>query len=277
MTDPIESGDVRPTDSSVSDDPSELEFVHTHLPKLDNLGIIVWDRDAGTITRGPLWDDVEPLIELIRDKEELERQNKRLDEFTRIVSHDLKNPLHSLTLALDQAEMTGDPEDFERCWRAIDRMDELIDDLLKLARHGETVVEPEAVDLSSMSITAWESIDIERATLEIETDTAILADANRLEELLVNLFENAIIHGGKDVTVGVGDLPEGFYVEDDGPGIPADSRDDVFNAGYTTTDGGTGFGLSIVSTIAEAHGWEVSVTDSLSGGARFEITEVEFS
>lgn len=276
MSDPIENGDVQSNEFTISNESSELEFVHTHLPKLDNLGIIVWDREAGTITRGPLWDDVEPLIELIRDKEELERQNKRLDEFTRIVSHDLKNPLHRLTLGLDQAEKTGDPEDFQYCWRAIDRMDELIEDLLKLARHGETVVEPEAVNLSSVVTTCWESIDIERATLEVEANTTILADANRLEELLVNLLDNAITHGGEDVTVRVGDLPDGFYVEDNGPGIPDDSRNGVFDAGYTTIDGGTGFGLSIVSTIADAHGWEVSATEAQSGGARFEITKVEF-
>jgi len=79
------------------------------------------------------------------------------------------------------------------------------------------------------------------------------------------------------VAVTVGALPDGFYIEDDGPGIPADERDDVFDAGYSTTEEGTGFGLSIVQQIADAHGWDIRVTDGSDGGARFEITGVEFT
>jgi signal transduction histidine kinase len=75
-----------------------------------------------------------------------------------------------------------------------------------------------------------------------------------------------------DVTVTVGPTADGFYVEDDGPGIPESERDRVFEGGYTTTDGGTGFGLNIVRTVAEAHGWTVAVTEGAAGGARFEFT-----
>jgi signal transduction histidine kinase len=89
-------------------------------------------------------------------------------------------------------------------------------------------------------------------------------------------MRNAVEHTSQDVTVTVGELEEGFYVEDDGSGIPEDSRDDVFDAGHTTTDEGTGFGLSIVKEVAEAHGWEVSIAEGSEGGARFEITNVEF-
>jgi signal transduction histidine kinase len=79
------------------------------------------------------------------------------------------------------------------------------------------------------------------------------------------------------VTITVGDLPDGFYVADDGPGIPESERHAVFEVGYTTREGGTGFGLSIVERIADAHGWTVSVTGSDAGGARFEIAGVERS
>jgi signal transduction histidine kinase len=77
------------------------------------------------------------------------------------------------------------------------------------------------------------------------------------------------------VTITVGDLPDGFYLEDDGPGIPESERDTVFDAGYTTSEDGTGFGLRIVERIAEAHGWSVRAGESETGGARFEITGVE--
>jgi signal transduction histidine kinase len=78
------------------------------------------------------------------------------------------------------------------------------------------------------------------------------------------------------VGVTVGDLPDGFYVADDGPGIPASKRDTVFDVDYSTSDDGTGFGLRIVEQIAEAHGWTVEVTEGREGGARFEITGVTF-
>jgi|SRR6056297_1740290 len=98
-----------------------------------------------------------------------------------------------------------------------------------------------------------------------------------LHELFVNLFENARDHGGSSVTVRVGMLDgsdrSGFYIEDDGAGIPAEDSEEIFEWGHTTTGDGTGFGLAIVAEIAEAHGWEIGVGESASGGARFEITE----
>jgi signal transduction histidine kinase len=92
---------------------------------------------------------------------------------------------------------------------------------------------------------------------------------------LENLFRNAIEHGGEDVTIRVGGLSDGFYVEDDGPGVPEDARDEVFEVGYSTSPDGTGFGLNIVKEIAEAHNWEITLTEGTTGGARFEITNVE--
>jgi len=93
-----------------------------------------------------------------------------------------------------------------------------------------------------------------------------------------NLFRNAIEHGGIDVTVRVGQLNDyGFYVEDTGAGIPADAREAVFEPGHTSASGGTGFGLTIIKRIAEAHGWGVEIEESAEGGARFEFTEVEIA
>ena len=77
------------------------------------------------------------------------------------------------------------------------------------------------------------------------------------------------------MTVTVGELADGFYVADDGPGIPEADRGDVFDAGYSTAVEGTGFGLSIVKQVADAHGWTVSVGSGAEGGARFEFTGVD--
>jgi signal transduction histidine kinase len=77
------------------------------------------------------------------------------------------------------------------------------------------------------------------------------------------------------VTVTIDCLDGGFYVADDGPGIPADDRESVFDVGYSTVDDGTGFGLRIVEQVAEAHEWNVTAAESEDGGARFEVTGVE--
>jgi len=77
------------------------------------------------------------------------------------------------------------------------------------------------------------------------------------------------------VTVTVGSLEDGFYVADDGPGIPEADREKVFESGYSTDGDGTGLGLAIVRRIAQAHGWDVTLTTSESGGARFEFHGVE--
>jgi signal transduction histidine kinase len=79
-------------------------------------------------------------------------------------------------------------------------------------------------------------------------------------------------HGSSDLTVRVGELDRGgFYVEDDGVGIPEDEREEVFGSGYSTGEDGTGFGLAIVTEIVDAHGWRIRVRESREGGARFEI------
>ena len=97
-----------------------------------------------------------------------------------------------------------------------------------------------------------------------------------LRRLLENLLRNAVEHGGDDVRVTVGPLAEGdgFYVADDGLGIPEEKREGVFESGYSTGSGGAGLGLSIVDGIADAHGWTIEVGESESGGARFEMSDV---
>ncbi|WP_336136422.1 sensor histidine kinase [Natronomonas amylolytica] len=213
--------------------------------------------------------------ELAARERELERQNERLERFTHIVSHDLRNPLTVAAGRLELARQDGDSEHLDAMETALERMETLIDELLALARQEQTIDDTDWVSLSMVANNAWATVDTKAATLQVDDDDlTVKADSGRLQQLFENLFRNAIDHAGEDVTVRVGGLSDtaGFYVADTGPGIPEAERDDVFTYGYSTAEDGTGFGLAIVSEIAEAHGWEITLTDSEEGGTRFEIS-----
>ncbi len=208
---------------------------------------------------------------------ELERQNERLEEFASVVSHDLRNPLQVAQGRLGLARRNTDDPNLDDVATALDRAEALIDDLLTLARQGESVDELSPVSIDRTVTACWQNIATAEATLSAETDLTIMADQARLQQLLENLIGNAADHGGETATVTVDALAdgEGFYVADDGPGIPEEERDQVFESGYSTADDGTGFGLHIVEEIVAAHGWSIALTDSTAGGARFEIGGVE--
>ena len=206
---------------------------------------------------------------------ELEQKIERLDAFASTISHDLRNPLSVAQGQLELAATEADSEHFEPIKRAHTRMESMIDDLLTLARDGSSAIDPEPIVLAAMVEKCWANTETGDATLVIEVEQTIRADSDRLKHILENLFRNAVEHGGDDVTVTVGDEDDGFYVEDDGVGIPPADRETVFEDGYSSKPDGTGFGLSIVKQGTEAHGWRINVTDSPTGGARFKITGVE--
>jgi len=236
----------------------------------------------------PFSEDEETFVELMAQwvgyeifqtqaTERIQKQRDQLEEFTRVVSHDIRNPLGIVDGYLDMAEQTGDPEHFARCRDALGRMEALIDDLLFLTREGQTIGGREEIRIDELAEECWSFVNAARGSLEVDTDRVVLGDWSRLQQVFENLFRNAIEHGGDDVTIRVGDLAsgDGVYVEDDGAGIPADERDQVFVDGFTTGESGTGLGLTIIQQVVSAHGWEVSVTESDAGGARFEIRGME--
>jgi len=222
----------------------------------------------------------------------LKRQNENLEEFATIVSHDLRNPLTVATGHVEYAYETGETDRLEAVMRAHDRIESIISDVLQLARQGRSVDETEPVSVAEIAEAAWKSVETDGATLDLSltTETTVEADASRLQQVFENLFQNSIEHaaavqppestatdGGPNtgsgvVTVRLGTTADGFYVEDDGPGIPQEERESVFVEGYTTDEAGTGLGLAIVSMIVDAHGWDIVLTESGSGGARFEVT-----
>ena len=218
----------------------------------------------------------ERTAELENRKAELERQNERLDQFTSMVSHDLRNPLGVAEMYLEFARDTGDEDDFEAVSEALDRMDTMIDELLTIASADTTVESREQITLHSLASDAWETTQADGGTIEFDIgpDTVVRGDRELLRNVFENLYRNALDHNEPPVLIRVGTLDKdrsGFYVEDDGTGIPEDDREQVFEYGHTTSDSGSGFGLHIVSELITAHDWEIGITESPDGGARFEV------
>ena len=252
-------------------------------------------------------EQVDTERELRGREQTLKARNDRLDAFTRTVSHDLRGPLNLAFNTLETYQESDDEEHLDRIEDALNRMQNLIDDLLRLARSGRDIDKLYSTDLGRIAATAWTYVDTADASLDIEETATIAADADRLQRLFENLFRNAVEHGSTSphsqvredavehgstsphsqargdavehgentVTVRVGLLDDGFYVEDDGRGVPDDVADRIFDAGFSSTPDGTGYGLSIVRSIADAHGWDVSLDRHSSDGARFEIRGVE--
>jgi len=213
-------------------------------------------------------------LSLVQQRQ-LQRKNERLNEFASVVSHDLRNPLNVAHGRLELLKEECDSNNLDLMERALERMDEIIGDVLELSQAGELAGEVEVLDMSEVAKASWANVDTESAELAINTHQSILADETRFKQLLENLFRNAVEHGGGAITITVGSLPSGFYVADDGSGISVEDLDRVFETGFSTTVDGTGMGLNIARQVAHAHDWEISVTESRDGGARFEITKVD--
>jgi PAS domain S-box-containing protein len=267
--------------------------------------------------------------ELKRRERELRAQNRRLETFASVVSHDLRNPM---SVARGYAEMLEPSEPREKVVDGLDRMQRIVDDVLALALDHDDL-DREPTDLERLARQAWATVETGDATLAVETSPTLSVDSDRVIRLLENLFRNAVEHGstsprsqahedavehgstsprssstrqdavehgstsnqtasddavehgspssrpsddaadhdGPDPTVTVGGLDGGgFYVADDGPGIPPEDRERVFEEGYSASSS-TGLGLAIVREIATAHGWTVRATESADGGAQFEF------
>ncbi|MDB2287207.1 HAMP domain-containing histidine kinase, partial [Halorubrum sp. ASP1] len=203
---------------------------------------------------------------------QLRQQNERLGEFASVISHDLRSPLNVAQGRAALLAEQGESEHLDPLLQALDRMEAIVEDTLTLARQGDTISETESVSLTNLVGKCWATVDTGEAAIEIVDEMTLQADPDRLRHVFENLFRNAVEHGGSDVTVRVGCHNElGIYVEDNGPGIPVEKRDEVFEPGHSSAQGGTGFGLTIVKRIVEAHGWELSVADGTDGGARFEF------
>lgn len=237
---------------------------------------------------------IEDITKQMMREEEMRKKNEQLDQFASTIAHDLRNPLSAAKGFLNTGLRENNEEMLEEAQQHHKRMEEMIEEILTLSKAGNEVEDTEEVNLAHVAEQGWKHAETEEGALEMLFDetVSLKADKTRLLQIFENLFRNAQEHNDGEATVSVGLLDSstgneeneryegtesitGFFIADDGSGIPAEKREKVFEHGHTTNSDGTGFGLSIIKDIVEAHGWNVTINDSADGGARFEINGVD--
>ncbi|MFB6235789.1 MAG: PAS domain S-box protein [Halopenitus sp.] len=205
-------------------------------------------------------------------KRRLERQREQFESIASTLSHDFQSPLQTLKGRLELARHSGDPlQQIDRARSITARLEELVDGLARTVRAGKPVTDAEQVAVRAVATDAAHARSFPRENLTVQGDLTVEANPDALQQLFENLLGNALEHAGGDVTVEIGHLSDGFYVEDDGIGFPGPVEDGLFEFGTTTADDGTGVGLASAKRIAGSHGWEIEAVDG-DRGARFEIT-----
>ena len=240
-------------------------------------------------------DEVRVLADAFdRMLDRLEDAFARQRGFVADASHELRTPLTVIrgqleVLARQSTVTTEDVRHVDEVVRTeVLRMERLVDDLLLLARADEgELLRPAALDLRPFVTELFDSLTLtaeRRFELGALPDGVLRADEDRLAQVVRNLARNAIEHTGPDglVRLTVTPRPRGWVeiaVEDDGPGIPPEQRDRVFDrfhrldSSRTRGKGGAGLGLAIARAIVEAHGGRIAAGISPEGGARvaFEL------
>lgn len=227
----------------------------------------------------------------------LRQERDRLAGFTAMVEHDIREPLSTargaVTLAReataadgDAAADTGGAADLERAMDALSRTDRLVENLLRLAHESEQPADTVTVDVRGVAERAWDDVITSEgpqdARLRVPGSVHVPADDALLRRLLVALFRFCLDSAGDGpltVTVSALDGRPGFYVADDGDGLPGESPDRPLDNGDGAVRTGTEVpgspgadgGLDGIERIAAAHDWEVTAGLSVDGGARIEI------
>jgi signal transduction histidine kinase len=240
--------------------------------------------DSHTLTTKVPWyhdDEVVGLVGITRDITERKqrehaarRQQELLVKLAILSAHEFRNELQ---VALGRLELVeDDPSQITVIEESHEHLVEIVDKVIEIASHERQSRERRQVWLSTLAREVWDSLPTTAATLSVTSDTRIVADLESLSLFLQILFDNALEHVGPDVGITVGTTDDGFFLADDGPGIDGDP-DRVFDAGYTTVEGNTGFGLFVARSIAHEHNWSVAVSESEHDGLRFDVSGLELT
>ncbi len=249
-------------------------------------------RTAGAVA---ILRDVTRLKELEEDL----RRRERLAALGRLsagLAHEIRNPLGAIkgiAQFLRRELPAGDDraEDLDVIVRESNRLNRLVQDILTYARESQPRLEP--VQMGGIVKEAASLVRAHRGAVgdvlrlpELLMDdcsaaerggAVLVADREQLKQVLINLLENALdavesLGPAGEVEVGcLGCGATGFFVSDNGPGVPPAERGRVFDPFYTTKEAGTGLGLAIAHRLVANHGGRLEVVDGPKGGARFEV------
>lgn len=216
----------------------------------------------------------------LRMEAELEAQRHlaALGGMSAVLAHEIRNPLAALKgHAQLLAEGPGDERTLARVKRVVDeavRLETLTNDLLAFAKSGAVTrvpASPAAVVQAAVAATNPDRIDVDTGGAQ----ATYLLDPGRMEEVLINLIENALHVTPAGAKVTVRGLAAGarlrFQIRDHGPGVPPSERVQIFEPFHTSKTHGTGLGLAVVRRIVDLHGGTVTVTDGPDGGAVFQV------
>jgi signal transduction histidine kinase len=211
----------------------------------------------------------------------------RQQRFVADASHELRTPLTRMRTELEVDERNPERADAAATRRSqldeIAGLQRLIEDLLTLARSDAGAIETrsDAVDLDDIVLEEARAATGSASSFDVGQVSAaqVRGDAEALRRVVRNLFDNARQHAATRVTIGLAERDGSavLTVDDDGPGVPPERRDDIFDRfarlDESRTGGGhAGLGLAIVADIVTRHGGSVAVDGAPSGGARFVVT-----
>ena len=218
----------------------------------------------------------------------VERAHERQRRFVADAAHELRSPVASIRQHAEVASAHPETTDVRELAGTVAhegvRLQDLVDDLLLLARLDESASPISAAEVDLDDVALAEAARL-RATTDLTIDTAavgagrVRGDAKYLERSVRNLGDNAVRHAAGRIALSVAeqDGHVALRVDDDGPGIPPEARDRVFERFERLDDarardtGGSGLGLAIVREVVEAHDGEVTLSDSPLGGLRAEL------
>lgn len=257
-------------------------FLHRHVPYENETNQYAFE------VYSDIEDQKRRQAELEYQTEQLEKKRQQAEEFVSILSHDLRNPINIANGYLEQVKTPENKDAVAVIERALERTEQLLDDTLTLKRSSDPNLSTNQVPVETVATSAWELVDTGDSELRITDQFRITCDSECVSRLFENLFRNAVEHNDKPVVVRVGihhtmtnttrgDTETAFFVSDDGCGIPKEKRDTVVKSGETESRTSTGLGLAIVDRVAEAHGWDLRIVESVDGGARFILNNVGIS
>ena len=254
-------------------------IVRRSLAGVDRIAREAEQIDAGRrgmrLSQAQVPAEIAPLVRAVNDAlGRLDEGYERQRRFIASAAHELRTPIAILRVKVDAAD---DPA-MRRLGSDVERLANLAEQMLDLqrldaARHDDEVdlaalARRVAGELAPLLIAAERTIEV-----VIEHAQAIQGDAGALERVLTNLVQNAIEHGGRHVIVRV--QGAAFEVEDDGPGIPPEERERVFEPFHRLRprSAGSGLGLHLVQQVVERHGGRVALLGAPGGGtlARVEL------